>query len=210
MNIHVCDQCKMEFHGGVGFEDPRIHKCVRDYNSPKAKAWWDRYDNERKDNQMIDSQKLEEVFVNCLFEEGESSDFYIPIEGIVNNAGFHPERLELNRDSVREWLNQLPDSFHADKGGGMSFLNACVTKDGDHWGEHPSMEQLFLLGMGLGYVTCPMPREMWKVLPGSVPYYTVDTRSNQINETPNTNVVIVDILDVYLFNGYLENVLFSQ
>lgn len=43
VNIHICNECRMEFPEGVGFEDPRLHECVRD-ESPKAQAYWERYD----------------------------------------------------------------------------------------------------------------------------------------------------------------------
>ena len=56
----------------------------------------------------------------------------------------------------------------------MSFLNACMTQSGEHWGEHPSMDTLFVLGMAVGYVTCLLPRDSWKNLPGGMPYYQVN------------------------------------
>ena len=122
---------------------------------------------------MIDPQELENVFVSCLFEDGEPTDNAVIVDGIMSKFGFHPDRLEASRDQVRGWLEQLPDSFHRDSGGGMSFLNACVTKNDEHWGEHPSMDRLFCLGIGLGLVTNLMPREVWPMLPGGMPYFQI-------------------------------------
>ena len=58
-------------------------------------------------------------------------------------------------------------------GGGWSFLQACVDKNGNHWGEHSNMEELFCLGIAIGKVESLLPRDMWKVLPGGVPYYVI-------------------------------------
>jgi hypothetical protein len=35
------------------------------------------------------------------------------------------------------------------------------------------MEGLFCLGMAIGKVECLMPRKMWTILPGGMPYYLV-------------------------------------
>ena len=35
------------------------------------------------------------------------------------------------------------------------------------------MEELFCLGIAIGRVECLIPREMWKILPGGVPYYVI-------------------------------------
>ena len=39
------------------------------------------------------------------------------------------------------------------------------------------MEQLFVLGMGLGLVKYGLPRSMWNVLPGGMPYISIDLLS---------------------------------
>ena len=123
---------------------------------------------------MIDAKELETVFTSCLFYDDEPLENMVEVDGILNPYGFHPERLETSRKQVEEWLAQLPDSFHKSGGGGMSFLKACETRDGERWGEHRSMDMLFCLGMGLGLVFCPIPRNLWSVLPGKVPYYVID------------------------------------
>ena len=71
-------------------------------------------------------------------------------------------------------LSQLPEEFMASKGGGWSFLNACMTNTGATWTSlHQVMEQLFMLGMSVDMVICLLPRELWHCLPGRVPYYQV-------------------------------------
>lgn len=90
-----------------------------------------------------------------------------------NEFGFHPGRLESHREQVKAMLAELDDSFQAKGGGGMSFLNACMTKDGEQWGEHRNMEQLFVLGIGLGLAKWLSDRSLWRAMPGGMPYVVV-------------------------------------
>jgi hypothetical protein len=128
----------------------------------------------------LDSGNIDRVVRDCLFRDHEVTDrTKIPedaviVKGIVTDFGFKRERLESHRAEVREMLSELPDSFMKGKGGGMSFLAACYTKDGEQWGEHPDMEALFCLGLGLGLVESLMPRDTWQALPGGMPYYVVN------------------------------------
>jgi hypothetical protein len=114
-----------------------------------------------------------EVFKDCLFQDGEDTSTAVIVEGIMSKFGFHPERLQKNEGKIRAMLECLPDEFQSGKGGGMSFLNACMTKDGEQWGEHPSMEQLLVLGLATKQVAMLMPRDMWNILPGGMPYFAV-------------------------------------
>lgn len=118
----------------------------------------------------------------CLYtdEELTASDSSPPdgavlVEGIVSKIGFHPQRLEAHREEIRGLLGQMPKEFHKSKGGGMSALNMCNNREGRQWGEHRDMDLLVVLGLGVGMVEYLMPREMWAVLPGGMPYILIDT-----------------------------------
>ena len=126
----------------------------------------------------IDAAKLHKAFTDCLFTPEEIIDGQPPadtvlVDGVVRKYGLHPQRLESHRAEVETWLAALPREFRAKEGGGWSFLKACMDEDGNQWGEHVNMEQLFVLGMGLRPAKCLLPREMWSVLPGGMPYYSV-------------------------------------
>ena len=41
-----------------------------------------------------------------------------------------------------EFLNQLPDSFKAEGGGGMSFINMCIDKNGKQWTDFGGVNQI--------------------------------------------------------------------
>lgn len=69
---------------------------------------------------------------------------------------------------------QLPESFHESKGGGWSFLNMCEDKGGNQWsGTHKTMEQLLCLGMAMNKMKILLPREVWKIFPGGMPYVAI-------------------------------------
>ncbi len=120
--------------------------------------------------EILVSERVEEIFLDCLFKDGEDTTNHVRAEGIVQTVGFHPERLESYRDEVMMMLHGLPNEFY----GGWSFLNACQDEFGRQWTDlHQRMEQLFQLGIALGAVECQMPRELWSALPGGVPYYVV-------------------------------------
>lgn len=131
--------------------------------------------------QTIDPEGVQAAFLDCLFTPEEvDGAAAVPIgavvvEGILGKFGFHPGRLEGHRPLIFGWLCALPVQFQKSGGGGWSFLQACMDRDGEQWtGFHQRMDQLFCLGMGLNLVVCQLPREMWSVLPGGMPYYMVD------------------------------------
>lgn len=122
----------------------------------------------------LDSTRLHKIFTECLFNDGEDSTNHVKAEGIMRTYGFHPERLESHREEIVRMLMELPDDFMKTKGGGMSFLNACMDRHGNHWAEHATMELLFTLGIAIGKAKCLLPRDMWSALPGGMPYYCID------------------------------------
>lgn len=123
---------------------------------------------------VLDAEQVEQIFRDCMFQPDENPREYVPAPGITINVGFHPGRLEKYREEISKMLEELPDTFKESGGGGMSFLEACFDRHGTQWtGLHLRMEQLFQLGLAIGKVGCPMPRTLWGLLPGSMPYYVV-------------------------------------
>ena len=130
---------------------------------------------------------VEKILVDCLFKDEEMPDPGKPpegailVRGVINNYGLHPGRVANHKVEIVGLLDELDSSFHAPGpshpagGGGMSFLNACVDKNGRQWGEHRNIEQLYVLGAAIGAASFPLPREMWGVMPGGMPYIAIDT-----------------------------------
>ena len=124
----------------------------------------------------LTAENVDEVFRDCLFKDGEDMSSPVVAEGVRCVYGFHHDRLEGHSGDVADMLACLPDDFREDKGGGHTFLNACVDRAGVQWGEHRSIEQLMVLGVATGQVKILLPRDMWKVLPGGMPYFSVKVR----------------------------------
>lgn len=127
---------------------------------------------------MINAKKIDEMLKDCMYEEGYTIDNLpddaVFVEGIMKNFALHPERLKSHKEEVKEMLMELSDDFKKSKGGGTSFLNMCMDKHGSQWGEHINVEQLIVLGIGLNMISYSMPKSMWSILPGGMPYLTVD------------------------------------
>lgn len=120
----------------------------------------------------LDAKRVQELILDSL-EPRTDPDRTIIAEGVVHSYGFNADKIAKNKQEIIELLNELPDVFFENSGGGMSFIQACVDKHGNHWGEHHSMEELFCLGIAIGRVKETMPRKLRSVLPGGVPYYTI-------------------------------------
>ena len=121
----------------------------------------------------LNSETVREIFLDCLFKENENRDNAIMAAGITFSVGFNHTRLNKHREDIVQLLDNLKDEFKQDLGGGYSFLEACFDKDGNHWGEHRNVEELFLLGIAIDKVEYLLPRELWMALPGGVPYLVI-------------------------------------
>ena len=129
----------------------------------------------------LSPQRVLTAYKACLFNDGEDTSNHIPVEGIMFSVGFHPGRLKMRTPEIAAMLRELPDEFKVDQGGGMSFLDACMDRNGRLWtGDHATMDKLFQMGVAVGIAKCLLPREMWEALPGGMPYYSVcfDTQEN--------------------------------
>lgn len=131
---------------------------------------------------MIDATRVHEILLDCLYRNEEIENGLpfeaVKAEAIMRTFAFHPERLEEHRKEIISILTNLPPQFRREEGGGWSFLSWCFYP-GEHgeliqWGEHPTGEELIALGAALGFVKYVLPREMWEVLPGGVPYLVLE------------------------------------
>jgi len=112
--------------------------------------------------------------MDCLYADGEDHTNAVVCDGIMNPLGLNPVKLEKHKTEIQAMLAMLPEEFFAGSGGGYSFLAACNDRNGVQWtGLHMRMEQLFQLGEGIGAVKALLPRELWPMLPGGMPYYQI-------------------------------------
>lgn len=143
-----------------------------------------------KENLSLNEQ-VNKVFHNCLFQSNEVINGKpivepIKVEGIISNYGFHPERISQSKKTIVDMLSNFSDDFYTDGGGGMSFLNFCMTKDDHQWAEHRTMEMLVVLGIAIDKVKYALPRDMWGVFPGGMPYIIIERESKESNHETQT------------------------
>lgn len=125
------------------------------------------------------AQRVREILMDSLFRDEEIPngkevpDDAVIVDGIMGKYGFNPQRLESHRTEVVEILKDMPDEFFP-PAGGWSFLNLCMDKSGVQWAEHPTMNDLCCLAIGLNLGKFLLPREMWKAFPGGMPYVGFD------------------------------------
>jgi len=127
----------------------------------------------RKEKMKLSAENVQTIFEKCLSVSRGELDL-LPIEGIMGTYDFRKSKINEHAKDIANMLKELPDEFQKDGGGGMSFLNACQNNTGEQWtGLHRRMEELFVLGIAANKVKSVMPRDLWPVLPGGMPYYVV-------------------------------------
>lgn len=136
-----------------------------------------------KDQPVSLASRVQELFSDCLYEESElppggpeESGPSLPqdaivVDGITMKFGLDPKKVQSNKAKIESLIDEIvPESFYEDAGGGMSFLSLCNTKTGDQWAEHPTMQEFFVLAAAIGRARFCMPRGLWGLLPGGMPY----------------------------------------
>lgn len=124
---------------------------------------------------VLDPERVNQIFCECLICGNEVTSLNVQAEGVTNTASFDTFRLQSHKAEIESLLDELPEQFKRSVGGGWSFLSACNDKHGNQWtGLHARMEQLFQLGIAIGRVKPLLPKKMWNVFPGGMPYYVID------------------------------------
>ncbi len=106
-------------------------------------------------------------------KEGNPPAGYHIVQGVMLSVLVNDAKAKKQKETIRELLAELPDPFHEDKGGGWSFLQACMDRHGRQWGEHPDIDSLICIGQAVGLLRMQFTRDMWKSLPGGMPYLVV-------------------------------------
>jgi hypothetical protein len=142
---------------------------------------------------MTRAERVNSIFRACLFQDDEIVNGKPVVDPVVTDlvsmtVGFHPQRLEQNRAAVVEIAKEVfSDDFYEDRGGGHSFLQVPFDREGHHWCEHRTAEQLVGLCVALDFAAYPLPKSLWAALPGGVPYIIVrgDRFDGQASSTPS-------------------------
>lgn len=124
----------------------------------------------------LSSGSVKEIIIDCAFDAGEDQTGAVLAEGIMKTYGFHPKRLEKRKEDIANLLAQLTKEFQPPSkggGGGWTFLNGCMDKDGHQWGEQMDVEMLLALGIATDQAKILTTKAMSAALPGGVPYFGV-------------------------------------
>lgn len=118
----------------------------------------------------INPEEVDRIFRSCLGDEDEDS---VLVDGVVLLVRLNKKACELHRKEVAALLSQLHPNFF-NEGGGWTFLNFSMTKDGNNiWtGLHKVCDELICLGIALEYVQV-FGQEIREALPGGVPLIQV-------------------------------------
>lgn len=120
-------------------------------------------------------KNVEELFLECLWGDEKNTEGAKMIEGVMMTVGFHPDKLEENKEKIIVLLDQCHPNFRANsESKGWSFLQFAEDKDGKLWtGEHRICDLLICMGIGIDKVKFMLPRKFWMTLPGGVPYIQI-------------------------------------
>lgn len=179
-------------------DDEKPHVVERVWNARRADIYWMRHgcmaysfvdrDTAYAENIPIFDEYFEIVkdmkltaenvcglFEGCLSERDPNLKGRQEVEGVKHVASFSFRALQENAELISQLCNQLPDRFKKDNGGGWSFLNMCMDKDGNQWtGCHDTVDKLLMLGIAIGKMSFLLQRNMWNILPGGMPYVVVN------------------------------------
>jgi len=135
-----------------------------------------------KDINKLTSQRVDELYTTCLSQSEENTA--VTIKGIILSATFSVANLNAVKEDIVELIMQLPEgAFKGSKDNGLSFLTLCHDKDEEQWTSfHACVERLMMLAMCIQRCVFLMPRNMWKVLPGGLPYLLFNTEDFTSNE----------------------------
>lgn len=127
-----------------------------------------------KEPMRLTSENVEAIFKDCLTDERS-----FIVKSVVIRASFDREKVEAHEEEIMQMLMQLPAQFHRPGGCGWTFLNMCIDRDGNQWTDfHQMQDKLVCLGRAIGAVEFVMPRDLWKVFPGGMPYIVINDNYN--------------------------------
>lgn len=129
----------------------------------------------------LTTENVKEIFLDCFLPENYTDDTkVIPVSTVTGQFGFDPEKIEKHATDIRQMISQLSSKFD-EVNQGYTFM--CLPFKGENdeqWGEQIDGDRLMALGLASGWMKFTFEnREMWKVLPGSVPYvYRLNNRTD--------------------------------
>ena len=127
--------------------------------------------NKEDSEPILTADVVKELYSDCTLREDEIKneepivDFVLG-EGVGSTSVFSAERIEKNKGTIALLFDELGQIDE-----GISFLVMCNDKYDRQWtGFHSIVDGLVQLGIASGVVQYTLPRDMWDILPGGMPY----------------------------------------
>lgn len=124
---------------------------------------------------MLSGRKIYDLFISLLYDEKdivdgklteEAESRAIKVKGVTKSIAFDGAKVNENKDTIHQMLEQLPESFSKDQGD--TFLNSVMDKHNNIYGEQYHAEELLLMGEAIDQILLS-DINTWKFLPGSCP-----------------------------------------
>lgn len=125
---------------------------------------------------MLNASRVNEILMDCLLTNDQIEDGrpkqgidVIYASSVMNQFGLQKVKVNEHEKEIKSLLSLIDPSFAK----GMSFLNMCMDKDGNHWGEHRNCDELLALGnaVGCAEIITALPAAS---LPGGMPYILIN------------------------------------
>lgn len=125
----------------------------------------------RDENELLTTDAVDAVVKRCLYGDERPTEGAVIVEGIVTSYGFDRNRLAESVPEIERLIGELPDAFLMSGGGGWTFLNLCQDRHDRQWtGSQATMEAFCCVAIAAKRAAWLLPREMWGLLPGGMPY----------------------------------------
>lgn len=128
-----------------------------------------------KQPMRLTAENVEAIFRDCL-----TDDRSFIVHGVVLGAAFDRAKVEAHEEEIMQMLMQLPIQFHRPGGCGWTFLNMCIDNNEHQWCDtHQMLDMLVCLGRAIGALEFVLQRDLWKALPGGMPYIVINDNYKQ-------------------------------
>jgi len=120
------------------------------------------------------AENVTKIFLASIYGNEKSNEQPIIVQGVKTKVALKPSKIEQHKEDIISMVDQLPDAFKEDKGGGMPFLELCHDNDGNQWtGLHVIMDQLVVLGQAVDKISFLVERKYWLGISGAMQYLVI-------------------------------------
>jgi hypothetical protein len=125
---------------------------------------------------QLTAENVNKIFTDSIYNGGSDiGENEIMGNGVMHDFIFNRQKINRHTEDIANMIDQLPYNFKKSVGGGWSFLNMAIDKDGNQWADfHETMERLLALGTAINKMGFAAPRGMWNILPGGMPYVYIN------------------------------------